>query len=59
VDHPNCVGARAVGARADHAGEGVGVGRDGGAAHSGKESERGAEVEEAGVGTDEGVVEER
>jgi hypothetical protein len=37
----------------------MGVGRGGGAAHSGKESERGTEVEEAGVGTDEGVVEER
>lgn len=51
--------AQAVGAGAEDAGEGVSVGRGGGAAHAGEERERRGEVEAAGVGADERVVEER
>jgi hypothetical protein len=51
VDDSNCVEARAVDARADDAGEGVGVGRRGGMEHEGKTREHrvGALDEEAEV----------
>lgn len=51
--------ARAVGAGAEDAGEGVRVGRRGGAAHAPEERERCGKVEAAGVCADERVVEER
>jgi len=52
MDDLDGIRARGFGAGAEDAGEGVRVGRSGGAAHAGEKRERGGEVEAAGVGAD-------